>query len=697
MPITRVIEALPVLGTSEVWGNVGRNMAKFSHLCALLCALVGGAAFVGALLIAVPASAHAPGPNFTQAVDLGTTTEWGKTGVTSEPTDIPEGEGWRANYFKVRVVARGPLSVWTSGGFSPELQVFDQSEMPIGEEGSSRRRVSVPRGIAYVRARSRSEGRYRLHVAGGGIGHDDIPNWSGVAAPLPSCLGLAGLEKCKPQSESESADKWDARQTLNLPARLDFAQDWDWFKFDVPEGASVPVRMWSSGGTDTYGELWSTRTDTVGEPYAEERLETNDDSGDGGNFFIDRPLDPGTFLLGVTGSGDATGAYRLHLGGLDDHGNFWGTESRVQLPTDPGGLPARIDYGDDWDGFWFQVSKPGNVQIRATGDGYLLGVLYDAFQIQLELNCRRNIRGCVRGGFHIERRLDPGIYYIWVTDTENTFYVSSEGHSVGPYNLHLSGDASGVLTVPLVPANGNARGQQGFVRVINHSDQPAEVGITAVDDTGMRHELSSQLQLAEWQTLHFNSQDLEQGNPDKGIADGVGSGMGNWYLEVAPSRPEVEVLSYIRTEDGFLTSMHTQPPSYGRTHRLATFNPGSNRNQASRLRLINLRCPQSDISGCEAANVTIYGVDDKGKRSPDVRLAISPGAVREVTAAELEGLAQNAEGLEGSLGDGGGKWQLFVSSDLPIQVISMLESVSGHLTNLSAPASDQRFSAPARE
>ena len=35
--------------------------------------------------------------------------------------------------------------------------------------------------------------------------------------------------------------------------------------------------------------------------------------------------------------------------------------------------------------------------------------------------------------------------------------------------------------MPLVPANGNARGQQGFVRVINHSDQPAEVGITAVD------------------------------------------------------------------------------------------------------------------------------------------------------------------------------------------------------------------------
>lgn len=127
---------------------------------------------------------------------------------------------------------------------------------------------------------------------------------------------------------------------------------------------------------------------------------------------------------------------------------------------------------------------------------------------------------------------------------------------------------------------------------------------------------------------------------------------------------------------------------------MAVFNPGSNRNQASRLRLINLRCPGLDP--CEAANVTIYGVDDAGLRSPDVRLAVASGAVRELSAAELEGL-EYAEGLQGSLGNGSGKWQLFVTADRPIQVLSLLESASGHLTNLSAPASRQAFGAPARQ
>ena len=651
-------------------------MAKYSHLRTLL-GLVGVAAVASALLLAMPASAHAPGPNFTQAVDLGTTTEWGTVGVTSEPTNIPDGDGWRANYFKVRVVARGPLVVWTSGGFSPELQIFDQSEMPIGSQGTSRRVATVDAGIHYVRAGSRSKGRYRLHVAGGGIGHDDIGNNSSQAAPLPSCRGLEDLTKCKPSPQT-AVDSWDAREAHTLTARIDYHNDLDWYKFDVPEGPRARVRIWSSGGTDTYAFLWD------GDDFL---LEENNGGGSGGNFHIERDLGPGTYTLLVEAYRHANvGPYRLHLAGLDDHGNFWGTESRAQLPTDAAGIPARIDYGDDWDGFWFSVSTPGNVQIWTTGNVTTWFQLYDAFEVLLEYGCKAHYLGwCAGGNFRMERRLDSGIYYLWVTDTTRRSY-SSAGHSTGPYNLHLSGDASGVLTVPLVPADGNVRGQQGFVRIINRSDQPAEVGITAVDDTGMRQELSSPLQLAAWQTLHFNSQDLERGNAKKGMASGIGSGMGSWYLEVAPTRPEVEVLSYIRTEDGFLTSMHTQPPIYGRTHRVVTFNPGSNMNQASRLRLINLRCPQSEISGCEAANVTIYGVDDAGKRSPDVRLAVPPGAVREVTAAELEGLAQNAEGLEGSLGDGTGKWQLFVSSDLPIQVISLLESVSGHLTNLSAPA-----------
>lgn len=201
------------------------------------------------------------------------------------------------------------------------------------------------------------------------------------------------------------------------------------------------------------------------------------------------------------------------------------------------------------------------------------------------------------------------------------------------------------------------------------------------------------LELNPWETIHFNSNDLEDGNSGKGIASGVGSGMGNWYLELAPSRPDVEVLGFIRTSDGFVTSMHALAPNNGREHRVAFFNPGSNNSQKSKLRLIYPRCPQAESGECVVANVTIFGVDDKGMRSPDVRLQLDSGAAREVTAAQLEGTD-----LDGSLGDGDGKWQLFVTADQPIQVLSLLETPTGHITNLSAPATRQVFlTAPSRQ
>ena len=540
---------------------------NFGHLL-----WVRGLAALAMLLIAMPALAHSLGPNFRQAVDLGTTTEWPTTGVTSEPTDVPDVDGWGANYFKFTVAERGTVLVWTSSGFSPSLQVYDHAEMPVGDASRNRRAVILDAGVHYVRAGSYSTGRYRLHVAGGGRGHDDIGNTVAQAAPIPPCRGIESRRptECRPRRQAE-VESWGGDEDLVLTARLDYERDRDWYRFDVPSGPPVPVRIWSSGATNTYAVLYDA---------ADVQLETNDDSGDGRNFFIDRALETGTYYIGVYGgSHSTTGPYRLHLAGRDDHGNFFGTESRATLPTDSSGISGTVDYANDWDGYWFRVSTQGNVEIWSSGNVDTFGVLYDVFEIQLE----RNDDSGAGHNFRIDRVLDPGIYSIWVT---------GYNRSTGAYRLHLSGDASGVLTVPLLPADGNDRGQQGFVRVTNHSEHAAEVEITAVDDTGMRSELSSPLPLAPWQTRHFNSGDLERGNPAKGIASGgVGDGTGNWYLEVSPSRPEVEVLSYIRTSDGFLTSMHTQAPTYGRTHRVATFNPGRNRNQASRLRLINLKCP----------------------------------------------------------------------------------------------------------
>ena len=143
------------------------------------------------------------------------------------------------------------------------------------------------------------------------------------------------------------------------------------------------------------------------------------------------------------------------------------------------------------------------------------------------------------------------------------------------------------------------------------------------------------------------------------------------------SELDIEVLAYIRTTDGFLTAMHDTVRREGDRHRVPTFNPGSNTNQASRLRLVN--------AGDEAAEATIRGIDDRGERSSGTAsISIPAGTSRTLTAQELE---SGGDGFAGQLGDGAGKWQLVVESAQPILVMSLLSSPTGHLTNLStAPA-----------
>ena len=226
--------------------------------------------------------------------------------------------------------------------------------------------------------------------------------------------------------------------------------------------------------------------------------------------------------------------------------------------------------------------------------------------------------------------------------------------------------------VALFPPASDPLGRQGFVRVVNRGDQAGAVQIDAWDDEGT-HRAPVTLAIGVGETKHFNSDDLEGGNAEKGLEGSTDSGEGDWRLELT-SPLELQVLAYIRTEDGFLTSMHDVVPSAETTHRVVTFNPGRNVDQVSRLRVIN--------PGAETAEVRIEGTDDDGRSSDGtVEFTLAPGASRTLTAKELE--SGEAEGLSGALGMGTGKWRLTATSDRPIDVMSLLSSPTGHLTNLS--------------
>ena len=214
-------------------------------------------------------------------------------------------------------------------------------------------------------------------------------------------------------------------------------------------------------------------------------------------------------------------------------------------------------------------------------------------------------------------------------------------------------EAGGVHFVPFMPDASDTLGRQGFVRVINHSTEPGDVRIDAVDDEGQSHS-PVMLAIDASETVHFNSDDLESGNAAKGLSGAVGPGQGAWRLELS-SELDIAVLSYVRTSDGFVTAMHDVAPSEDGRHRIAFFNPASNASQVSWLRLVN--------PGEEEAEVSIVGIDDRGE-SPggEVTTTIPAGASRTFTAVELE---SGGEGLEGALGDGTGKWRLMVQSVQP--------------------------------
>ena len=215
--------------------------------------------------------------------------------------------------------------------------------------------------------------------------------------------------------------------------------------------------------------------------------------------------------------------------------------------------------------------------------------------------------------------------------------------------------------------------QEGLVRIVNHSDRAGRVSITAIDDRGQRFGPVS-LALDALQALNFTSRQLESGAV-AGLSGGIGDGYGNWRLELT-SDLEVEPLAYIRTPDGLLASMHeiaAETAEGSKTYRVPFFNPGSNVNRVSRLRLIN--------PGSSSASVEITGVDDTGQAPPrgSVRLDLGAGMSRRVTARELEDGTSQFSGF----GDGTEKWRLTVSASQPIHVMSLLELRSGHLTNLS--------------
>ena len=343
----------------------------------------------------------------------------------------------------------------------------------------------------------------------------------------------------------------------------------------------------------------------------------------------------------------------------DDYGNTRSEAAPIAINTEVAGS---LESPNDTDYFEFTVDGDGTVTIESTGSTDTIGTLYDADGRQL----LQDDDGGSGYNFSLSMELTRGTYYLAV--------VGYEGE-VGDYQISVSFSAAPVYSraIPLL-LSADEQGRQGFLRIQNYSeDVDVRLVITAIDDWGQRFG-SVDIRLQPSNSIHFNSTDIEEGNANKGLPTGLGDGRGWWRLQLKSSTP-IYATSYVRTSDGFLTSIHdTAIELEGTRFLVPIFNPASNYRQVSLLRVSNL--------SSEPGNFSIAGLDDAGKLGlENVQFSVGGLQTVHLTAEDLESGIPDIE--SGQFGNGKGKWQLLVAADEPARVASLMVTPEGHITNLS--------------
>lgn len=471
---------------------------------------------------------------------------------------------------------------------------------------------------------------FGLEVFGGGWGRpgEKPPSIIPIYVPLDR-QRVAGVSYPAAEGRSQSYGQLELGDGHNLPV---------YFMIDNLGGEAVRVYFDRNGNADLTDDGPPTETFIAADPAVDPRFQRRQIDG---KAVVDLAYRSGVvvpYALNLTFVFEADGAISSERSFL-----YSATQWRGEVPV-VGGRNVGVRTGDlDSDGIF-----------TGTRDDYSL-----SDYVYVCVDRTATSADCATGG-ELFRHGDT----FMLDGREVQILVATSGHRVeiGPR----------ARQVPYMPPASHPE-WQGFVQVTNRSDEAGIVEIQAFDDAGQRRGPLA-LELAPRTTRFFNSDDLENGNPDKGLSGTTGPGEGAWRLELA-SDLDIDALAYVRTTDGFLTRMHDMA-GRDRDGRILVpiFNPASNTNQVSVLRLTN--------PSTEAASVTVRGYDDDGRLGGPVDLRVPARGAREVTAQELEA---GAAGLTGALGDGRGKWRLSVESERPVRAMSLLRSPSGHITNLSTP------------
>ena len=320
-----------------------------------------------------------------------------------------------------------------------------------------------------------------------------------------------------------------------------------------------------------------------------------------------------------------------------------------------------------------RLTNPGELEasVRITGFGNNGVPLGEIAELSIDAGASRNFTS---NELERDELGDGDVNWRLSVESDQPLIVVNVLETANGHLINLSSRAN-IRLVPMFPAASN-HGFQGIVRVLNRSDDSGEVSITAVDASGEALQPLA-IPIESGETVFFNSDDLEQGNTDKGLTTGTGAGTGDWQL-IFESELDIEVLAYLEFDDGFLTPIHDVALGTAYRSRVPVFNTFVDSELVSSLRVVN-------VGGVDS-NVRIQGIDELGNWSSVLQLSIPSGSMRELNAQQLE---SGDEGLAGMLGEGTGTWQLIARSDQPVLVLSLLENADGHITNLSTTPTDR--------
>ncbi len=264
-------------------------------------------------------------------------------------------------------------------------------------------------------------------------------------------------------------------------------------------------------------------------------------------------------------------------------------------------------------------------------------------------------------------------------------FLSGMAHAVCP-----PGDGCSepfIHKIPFMPP-GSDWDHQGFVRITNLTGFTANVDIAAYDANGDISPDIAWFPLDPYATKSFKIMELEEGAAHKGLQGSIGYGQGDWQLRFVSVIPLQVNALYRNPVSGFIGSLHdSSKPVVGSTHILPTVNPGSNPNQVGMIKLVN---PSQD-----PVTIEIRGVDDNGVEWPTdssvnpVIVSLEGHRSKTITTAELE-LGEPGEGynVRNPLGDGHGKWRLYLSSDNEFTALSLIEAPGYYLSKVTSAGSD---------